>query len=122
MNLGDVALIRGDLAEAARWLARTFRRWSEVTRIDTLAWALMLAGELAARRGQAEAAVTIFGAEQSVEERFGIALHPLYRAKFERILEETRAALGSGAEEAWARGREMELGEAAGMAIAGIGG
>jgi non-specific serine/threonine protein kinase len=118
LNLAHNALAVGAVAEVRRCLREAFLRWPEIARKDQVAWSLLVLGELARREGKPAQAARFFGAEQSLEETFGLGLHPPSRAGFEQILEALRAELGERAEAAWSEGRVMPLEEVLRSAVA----
>jgi tetratricopeptide (TPR) repeat protein len=118
LNLADNALSLGALPEVRRCLREALLRWPEVNRKDQLAWSLLVLGDLVRREGHPEQAMRFFGAEWSLEETFGVGLHPPSRVRFERILDALRDELGLSAEAAWDDGRAMALEEALGAAVA----
>lgn len=112
LNLGVVAMKRGDLAHAQTLYAecvaplqRAGYRWALLMVIEMLA-------VLAGRQGNSARNVILASAAAAVREQVGSPTPPHGEAMVEQALARARRELGEAAESAWARGQTFTLEQA----------
>jgi DNA-binding CsgD family transcriptional regulator len=111
-KLADVAQARGEDARAAALYHESLDRW--LGRGNQLGTVEILTGlaRLVAK-GSPEGATRIFAAAEATQARVGLTLAPALRAKNERALAATRAAIGEEVfAAAWAAGQDLPLEQA----------
>ncbi len=118
LNLGELALIDGNSAQARPVLRSFFERAPVLTRRELIAWGLLMTARLGRTEGPPEQAVRFFAAEQTLEDTFGIVLHPHWRRGYAEPLEELRSTMGDAGQHAWDEGRRMQLADAIQAALA----
>ena len=94
-QLGDLDRATALQGEALRGFATLENAWGVAVCLDAFAG-------LAADRGDPVRAARLYGAEEAIRERAGIALWPTIRAEHDAGVEATAAALGDAA---WSRAR-----------------
>jgi DNA-binding CsgD family transcriptional regulator len=119
--LGLLAIVSGDLAEAAAYQRRSLDlRWAVGPRAD-FNGCLSDAALLSATGGNYQEAARLFGAVEALRATAGGNWRLPERLWYERALDESRAVLGSEAfEAAFAAGRALSLPDAAAAASAAI--
>jgi tetratricopeptide (TPR) repeat protein len=116
--LGHLARLEGDLTAAQGHYTESLALFREVQADRGAAtWLSVMAGVRSAR-GQPEQAARLFGAAEALRETHHASLSRLFRAKHDRDVRATRAALGEEAfASVWAAGRQMSLAEAVSYAL-----
>jgi hypothetical protein len=118
-NLGHVACLRGDPGRALGLFAESLRLADQIGAGAIRPYDLIGLGRVAAARGRPEAAARLLGAGMNILAREGKAVVPLLRPEVERVIAETRAALGAdGYAAAAAAGDGLSAGEALALAEA----
>ncbi len=114
-NLSEIALETGDLTRSAT-LARA--RFDLAWDISGFRWMLETYAEIAVRRGDAERAARLLGAAEVLREQLGSRHAPSQLPPYERVVAETRAALGQALfASAWDEGRRMSPDDARAEAV-----
>jgi tetratricopeptide (TPR) repeat protein len=117
-NLGNVARAQGDYASARTMYKESLTINSELGDREAIAYLLEDSGSLAALQGQAERALRLAGAAESLRESIGVPIPPAEQAALERTLALARQALGqTAAAKALAEGRVMSLTQATDYAL-----
>ncbi len=112
-NLGNVARDRGDYSMAQQLYQEGLLINRELGKKWGVAYLLEDIGGLAARQGQAERALRLSGAAETLRGIIGFPLPPAEQAKLDRILEPARRTLGEEAAIAVSNeGKRMSLEEA----------
>jgi hypothetical protein len=114
-SLGWVALLQGNLTEAAGHFTASLERARAIGRQRSIADALVglglvhLARPATAGAEIEPAAVALFGAAESLRERIGYVLPEIDRQRFDRLMTPHRQRLGEPAwQTAWAAGRQCD--------------
>jgi non-specific serine/threonine protein kinase len=116
--LGFVSTDRGDYARAGAHYAESLACWRAVGAKEGLVDWLALVASLAAAVGQPGRAARWFGAVEAQAEVLGFDFPLPERARFVRIADDVRSALGDAAVAAWAAGRALSLERATAEAAA----
>jgi tetratricopeptide (TPR) repeat protein len=116
--LGLLALLRGKIDEAETILRTSLLEGREqAPQFDFLHWIEALAG-VAAAKGEAVRALTLWGATDGLFERLGLAILEENRQVREEFREEVDGSIDSDARaEAWAQGQAMTLDQAVAYAL-----
>jgi predicted ATPase/Tfp pilus assembly protein PilF len=111
-DLGRLALVQGMPTGAERLYLEAFEIYQALGTKHHLARCLEGLAGLAAAQGQAEQAARLLGVASALREEVGAPLPPIERASVERLLDETRLALGlDDFSTAWTAGRTLRLEE-----------
>jgi predicted ATPase/class 3 adenylate cyclase len=119
-NLGNVARAQADYATARALYTESLVINRDLGDKWALAYLLEDIGGLSALQGEAERALRLVGAADTLREAIGAPLPPAEQASLERMLESARQQLGeAGQAAAWSVGRALSLEEAVSSALAG---
>src|SRR5262249_19142035 len=107
-----------DLTAAQRYCTQGLALFRELeANRDVVVWLGVIAG-LRNAQGQPEHAARLFGAAEALREALRAVLTGVFRAKYQRAVRPTRAALAEQAfASAWAAGRRLSLAEAVSVAL-----
>jgi predicted ATPase len=108
--LGRIKAYQGDVAAALAFYEQSLAVARELN--DDWQWAFCLEGwaSVVATQGKCVWAARLWGTAESLRERCGIPLYPLYRVDYESVVDAARTHLGEQAfAAAWAEGRSMTL-------------
>jgi predicted ATPase len=112
-DAGYMALLAGDPDRARALLAESLVLATQFDAHDRVSWAVLGAGNLAARQGDAAAAVRLFAAAEAMRESMQEDLRPSVRRIQEEMLAEQRGRLSEAAfNNARAEGRALTLEQA----------
>ena len=112
LNLGIFHLHRGDHQTAQPVLWESLALLSAIGGTPDVADCLEKLGWAAAAGGDPERAVRLAGAAEGIRRRVGAPSSPSARERMESVIAGARAALGPSADEVWADGLEMTVGDA----------
>jgi predicted ATPase/DNA-binding SARP family transcriptional activator/class 3 adenylate cyclase len=120
MALGELAHVEGDLTAAQGYHTQGLALFRELQADkDVAIWLGLIAG-LRNAQGRPEQAARLFGAAEALREALRPPVTGIFRAKLQRDVSATRAAMAEPAfAAAWAAGRQMSLDEAVSFAQCG---
>ena len=108
LDLGRVEVAQGDLAVARRRYQEALTILQEMGSQEFLAACLEGLAALEAAQGAPSLAARLWGTAEVLREVMGTPMHPVYRANYEQVRAQARAALSKQAfRTAWAEGRAM---------------
>jgi predicted ATPase len=108
LHTGEAALRQGDLPQAHSLLAESLRLWRDIGAPAGIAGALAGLGGVAAARGQAERAGTLYGAAQAALSAAGLTASGVGAPDLDQSITVARASLDAAAFAAgWAHGQAM---------------
>jgi predicted ATPase len=120
--LGQVAEREGDYPRAGQLFEESLAIRRELGSKQGVALCLLGLAEVACDQDQAERAITLLGAAQSLLDATGVRKSPSDQARYERTLAAARAQVGEAAfHAAWADGRAMTFEQAVEYATQGRG-
>ncbi len=109
-DLGRTLADYGDVAAAARHFQESLEQWQRIgTKEGLIDWLTRVA-TLASHRGEAELAIRLFSAAETLRMLIGYAFDHSERTRQRHALEAARLALGEErSADAWASGRELDF-------------
>lgn len=122
-NLSSVAVDLGEFIKADELVKESLHLYQALNFEWDLALTIGNASGVAAGFGQARRAIRLAGASAAHRERIGVSLPPMFKERFERMIESARQKLDQSEQEtAWREGQEMTLEYAVEDALTGLDG
>lgn len=117
-NLSSVAVDMGEFTKADELVQESLHLYQALAFEWDLALTIGNASGVAAGFGQARRAIRLAGASAAHRERIGVSLPPMFKERFERMVEPARQKLDQLEQEsAWRQGQEMTLEQAVEYAL-----